>query len=439
MLLKSSGFAAIAILTVGLGIGANTALFSVVNGVLLNPLPYPNASQLVALYGKYPGDDQAPIAYLNFLDWRRDNQSFSSIALYHNEDYSFTGMGETERVSGYMVSADFFETLGVKPVLGRHFRTDDDQVGAAPVVILGGGFWMRRFGATPDMVGKSINLNGTSHTIVGVIPASFSFYGHDRDVYTPIGQWNDPSFHDRRIVFSSGMVGRLKPGVTLSMAKADIGNVARNLAAAYPEADKGLGATLVSMKEDMVGNVQPLLLVLLGAVGFLLLIACANVANLLLARSIGRSREFAIRAALGASHRRVIRQLLTESVLLAGLGGALGLLFAFWGTKAVLGTLPAALPRASEVSIDSSVLLFTLGASLFAGILFGLAPSLKASRVDLQEVLKEGGRGSSGVRHQLQGIFVVAEVALAFVLLVGAGLMIRSLASLWRVNPGFNP
>jgi predicted permease len=439
MLLKSPGFAAIAILTVGLGIGANTALFSVVNGVLLNPLPYPNASQLVALYGKYPGDDQAPIAYLNFLDWRRDNQSFSSIALYHNEDCNFTGTDEAERVSGYMISADFFATLGVKPVLGRHFRADDDQVGAAPVVILGGGFWERRFGASPDIVGKSINLNGTSHTIVGVIPASFSFYGHDRDVYTPIGQWNDPSFHDRRIVFSSGMVGRLKPGVTLSMAKADMGNVARNLAAAYPEADKGLGATLVSTKEDMVGNVQPLLLVLLGAVGFLLLIACANVANLLLARSIRRSREFAIRAALGASHSRVIRQLLTESILLAGLGGALGLLLAFWGTKAVLGSLPSALPRANEVSMDSSVLLFTLGVSLLAGILFGLAPSLKTSRVDLQEVLKEGGRGSSGVRHRLQGIFVATEVALALVLLVGAGLMIRSLTSLWRVNPGFNP
>jgi len=439
MLLKSPGFAAIAILTVALGIGANTALFSVVNGVLLNPLPYPNASQLVALYGNYPGDDRAPIAYLNFLDWRRDNQSFSSVSLYHNEDYNFTGTGEAERVSGYMVSVDFFETLGVKPVLGRHFRADDDQVGAAPVAILGGGFWKRRFGASPDIVGKSINLNGTSHTIVGVIPASFSFYGHDRDVYTPIGQWNDPSFHDRRIVFSSGMVGRLKPGVMLPMAKADMGNVARNLAAAYPEADKGLGATLVSMKEDMVGNVQPLLLLLLGAVGFLLLIACANVANLLLARSIGRSREFAIRAALGASHSRVIRQLLTESILLAGLGGALGLWFAFWGTKAVLGTLPAALPRASEVSMDSSVLLFTVGASLFAGLLFGLAPSLKTSRVDLQEVLKEGGRGSSGARHRLQGIFVVAEVALALVLLMGAGLMIRSLTSLWRVNPGFNP
>ena len=439
MLLKSPGFAAIAILTVGLGIGANTALFSVVNGVLLSPLPYPNASQLVALYGKYPGDDQAPIAYLNFLDWRQDNQTFSSISFYHNEDYNFTGTGEAERVRGYMISADFFETLGVKPVLGRRFRADDDQVGAGPVVILGGGFWKRRFAASPHIVGKSINLNGTSHTIVGVIPASFSFYGHDRDVYTPVGQWNDPSFHDRRIVFSSGIVGRLKPGVTLSMARADMGNVARNLAAAYPEADKGLGATLVSTKEDMVGNVQPLLLVLLGAVGFLLLIACANVANLLLARSIGRSREFAIRAALGASHSRVVRQLLTESVLLAGMGGALGLLFAFWGLKAMLGSLPAALPRASEVSMDSSVLFFTLGASFFAGILFGLAPSLKTSRVDLQEVLKEGGRGSSGVRHRLQGIFVVAEVALALVLLVGAGLMIRSLTSLWRVNPGFDP
>ena len=439
MLLKSRGFAAIAILTVGLGIGANTALFTVVNGVLLNPLPYPNPRQLVALYGKYPGDDRSPIAYPNFLDWRRDNQSFSSIALYHNEDYNFAGTGEAERVSGYMISADFLATLGVKPVLGRDFRADDDRAGAAPVVILGGGFWKGRFGSSADMVGKSINLNGTSYTIVGVIPSSFSFYGHDRDVYTPIGQWNDPTFHDRRIVFSSGMVGRLKPGVRLSRAKADMENVARNLAAAYPEADAGIGATLVSMKEDIVGNVQPLLLVLLGAVGFLLLIACANVANLLLARSIGRLREFAIRAAMGASHSRVIRQLLTESILLAGLGGALGLLLAFWGTKAALGSLPGALPRASEVSMNSSVLLFTLGVSLLAGILFGLAPSVKTSRVNLQEILKEGGRGSSGARHRLQGIFAATEVALALVLLVGAGLMIRSLTSLWRVNPGFNP
>ncbi|MGB6877517.1 MAG: ABC transporter permease [Candidatus Acidiferrales bacterium] len=439
MLAKSPGFAVIAIFTLALGIGANTALFSVVNGVLLNPLPYPNPSQLVALYGKAPGYDQAPIAYLNFLDWQRDTHSFSFIALYHNEDYNFTGTDKAERLSGYMISADFFETLGVKPVLGRTFRTDDDHVGAEPVVILGGGFWKRKFASAPNVVGKSIDLNGTSYTIVGVIPQSFTFYGHDRDVYMPIGQWNDPTFHDRRVVFSSGMVGRLKPGVTLSQAQADMESIARNLAAAYPDADEGISAALVSMKEDIVGNVQPFLLVLLAAVGFLLLIACANVANLLLARSMGRSREFAIRAALGAGHVRIIRQLLTESILLAGLGGALGLLFAFWGTKAVLGTLPGALPRASEVSLDSRVLLFTMALSLFAGIVFGMAPALKISRVDLHEVLKESGRGSSGSRHGLQGVFVAVEVAMALVLLVGAGLMIRSLAALWRVNPGFNP
>lgn len=439
MLAKSPAFAAIAIFTLALGIGANTALFSVVNGVLLNPLPYPHPNQLVALYGRAPGYDQAPIAYPNFLDWQRDTRSLSSIALYHNEDYNFTGTDKAERLSGYMISANFFDTLGVKPILGRTFGAGDDHVGAEPVVILGGGFWKRKFASSPNVVGKSIDLNGTSYTIVGVIPQSFTFYGRDRDVYMPIGQWNDATFHDRRIVFSSGMVGRLKRGVTLSQSKADMENVARNLAAAYPEADRGISATLVSMKDDMVGNVQPFLVVLLAAVGFLLLIACANVANLLLARSMSRSREFAIRAALGADSMRVIRQLLTESILLAGLGGALGLLFALWGTKAVLGSLPGALPRASEVSLDSRVLLFTLGASLLAGILFGLAPALKTSRVNLQEVLKESGRGLSGARHRLQGIFVVAEVALALILLVGAGLMIRSLAALWRVNPGFDP
>ncbi|MGH9864340.1 MAG: ADOP family duplicated permease, partial [Candidatus Acidiferrales bacterium] len=436
---KSPGFTAVAVLTLALGIGANTALFSVVNGVLLNPLSYPNPGQIVALYGKSPGFDRAPISYPNFLDWQKDTHSFSSIALYHNEDYNFTGTGEPDRVSGYMISADFFTTLGVKPILGRTFRSKDDQVGAAPVVILGGGIWKRRFGSSPDIAGKSINLNGASYTIVGVIPASFSFYGRDRDVYTPIGQWSDSTFHDRRLVFSSGMVGRLKGGVTLSQARADMEGVAQNLAVAYPQADKGVGAALVSMKEDMVGNVQPFLLVLLGAVGFLLLIACANVANLLLARSMGRSREFAIRAALGAGQGRVIRQLLTESILLAGLGGALGLLIAYWATKAVLGALPGTLPRANEISLDARVLLFTLALSFFAGIVFGLVPALKTSRVNLQEVLKESGRGSSGARQRLQGVFVVVEVGMALVLLVGAGLMVRSLAALWTVNPGFNP
>ncbi|MGC1415933.1 MAG: ABC transporter permease [Candidatus Acidiferrum sp.] len=439
MLAKSPGFTAIAILTLALGIGANTALFSVVNGVLLNPLAYPHSGQLVALYGKTPGVDHAPVSYLNFLDWQRDTQTFSSMAIYRNQDYNFIGKGEGERLTGYMISADFFSTLGVTPVMGRTFRPDDDHTGAAPVVILGGGFWKRQFGSSLEVVGKPIILNGTSYTIVGVVPAGFTFYGHDRDVYTPIGQWNDANFRDRRVDVSAHAIGRLKTGVTLAQAKADMDAISQNLAAAYPEADKAVETTLVPMKEDIVGNVQPFLIVLLAAVGFLLLIACANVANLLLARAMGRSHEFAIRAAMGAGRARVIRQLLTESIVLAGLGGALGLLLAVWGTKAVLGTLPGALPRASEVSLDSRVLLFTMALSLFAGIVFGLAPALKTSRVDLQEILKESGRGASGVRHRLQGVFVAVEVAMALVLLVGAGLMVRSLAALWRVNPGFNP
>lgn len=333
MLVKSPGFTAIAILTLALGIGANTVLFSVVNGVLLNPLPYPQPSQLVAIYGKTSGVDQGPITYLNFLDWQRDTRTLSSMSIYRNEDHIFTGTGEAERLSGYMISADFFSTLGVQPILGRTFGPEDGQPGAAPVVLLSGGFWKRKFASSPDVVGKSIILDGESYTIAGVLPADFTFYGRDRDVYTPIGQWTDPSFRDRRIDMSAHAVGRLKPGVTVSQAKADMDGIAQNLATAYPEADKGLGITLVSMKQDMVGNVQPFLIVLLSAVGFLLLIACANVANLLLARSKGRSHEFAIRAALGANHTRVIRQLLTESILLAGLGGALGLLLAFGVAK----------------------------------------------------------------------------------------------------------
>ncbi|HKV51515.1 MAG TPA: ABC transporter permease, partial [Gemmatimonadaceae bacterium] len=405
---------------------------------LLDPLPYPDPGRLVALYGKAPGADHSPISYPNFLDWQRDTRSFSSIALYHNEDYNFTGAGEAERVSGYMISASFFHTLGVSPMLGRAFRPDEDVVGAAPVVVLGAGLWKRRFAGSPNVIGSSIDLNGTTYTVIGVMSPDFTFYGHDRDVYTPIGQWNDPTFLDRNAVFSSGMVGRLAPGVTLAQAQADLQNVAAHLAAEYPEADKGVSATLVALQEDQVGSVQPVLFVLLGAVGFLLLIACANVANLLLARSTARSREFAIRVALGASHAQVVRQLLTESVILAGAGGALGLLFATGSKRAVLGALPAALPHARELSLDTRVLVFTVGVSVLAGILFGLAPALKASRINLQDVLKEGGRGSSGVRHRLQRVFVAAQVSMALVLLVGAGLMMRSLAALWHVDPGFD-
>ena len=436
LLIQSPAFTAIAVLTLALGIGANTALFSVVSGVLLSPLSYPHSNQLVAIYGRIAGVDSAPIEYPNFQDWQRDSHSFASMAANRNEDYNFIGNGEGERLSGYMISADFFNSLGVIPVLGRTFRVDDDQIGAAPVVVLSGGFWKRKFGSSPEIIGKSIALNGTAYTIVGVIPDTFTFYGNMRDVYTPIGQWRDPSFRDRRISVSARAFGRLKSGVTLAQAQAEMDEVARNLALAYPEADSGHTIKLVPMKEDLVGNVAPLLFVLLAAVGFLMLIACANVANLLLARSVARSREFAIRSALGASQTRMIRQLLTESVLLSVVGGAIGLLLAFCGMRLVLKALPAALPRASEVSLDPKVLLFTLLLSLFTGVFFGLAPALNATRINL---MKQSGRGSSGFRHRLQGIFVAAEVALALVLLVGAGLMLRTLGALWRVNPGFNP
>ncbi len=435
MFTRSPGFTAIAVLTLALGIGANTALFSVVNGLLLNPLAYQQSGKLVAIYEKTPGYDKAPIEYLNFLDWQRNSRSFASMAAYRNEDYDLIGTGEGERLRGYMISAGFFSTLRVAPILGRTFRADDDQLGAAPVVILSGGFWKRKFGSSPDIVGKPIILNGTAYTIVGVIPNGFSFYGNMRDVYTPLGQWKDPSFRDRRISVSAHAFGRLNAGVTLSEARAEMDAIAQNLAAAYPEADTGKGITLVPMKEDLIGNVKPLLFVLLASVGFVLLIACANVANLLLARAAARSREFAIRAALGASQARVIRQLLTESILLAGLGGVLGLLLALGGTKAMIRALPAALPRANEVSMDSTVLLFTMAVSLLAGIVFGLAPALRAT----QEVMNQSGRGSTGFRQRLQGTFVAVEVAMALVLLVGAGLMVRTLAALWRVNPGFNP
>lgn len=438
-LLKSPGFAAIAILTLALGIGANTTMFSVINGVLLNPLPYPQSGQLVAIYENNLGVSHGPITYLNFQDWERETKTFSAMAIYRNQDYNFTGAGHAERLTGTMVSAGFFPALGTAPVLGRTFSPHDDQVGAAPVVVLGGGFWQRRFASSPSIIGKAIDLNGTAATVIGIVPSSFAFYGNERDVYTPIGQWNDPSFRDRRISVSAHAVGRLKPGVTLAQAQTDMDAIALELAANYPEADKNDGVILASMKEDIVGNVQPILLVLLAAVGFLLLIACANVASLLLARSMKKSSEYAIRAALGASPTRIVRQVLTESLLLAGMGCVLGLVLAVWSTKAVIRTLPAALPRATEVTLDGRVLLFTFCVSLFAGIVFGLAPAIRISRVSLQDVLKKTGRGSSGSRHRLQGIFVAAEVAMAFVLLVGAGLMIRSLGALWRVDPGYIP
>lgn len=342
------------------------------------------------------------------------------------------------------ISASFFSLLGVNPILGRDLSSVEDQSGGPPVVILSGGFWKSRFGSSPDILGKALNLDGTDYTVVGVIPENFYFCCaatgfRPSDVYVPIGASKDPQVHDRRMTPSIWAVGRMKAGVTLAQARANMDSVARSLSADYPDTDKDTGIVVTPLQQVIVRDIRPFLLVLLAAVGFVLLIACVNVANLLLARSTGRGREFAIRRALGASQGGVIRQLLTESVLLAIAGGGLGLLLASWGTRAALAALPSALPRASDVRLDPRVLLFTLVISLAAGVLFGLAPALKTSRPDLHETLKEGGRGASGARYHTQNIFVVLELALAVVLLIGAGLTIRTLVGLWSVSPGFDP
>jgi len=442
MLMKSPGFTAVAIITLALGIGANTALFSVVNGVLLSPLPFHESDQLVTLHENKPNFEGGSVSYPNFRDWQKDNHSFSSLALARTYAFSFTGAGEAEQLNGEFVSSDFFSVLGVKPIIGRFFARDDEPVGAGPVALISGGLWQRKFGSAPDILGKNITLDGKGYTIIGVIPAGLHLNipgFSDSEAYLPIGQWSNPLLLQRGAGLGFHGLGRLKPGVTIEQARADMETVTRNLASAFPDADKGITAKLVPLKEQMIGGVRPLLLVLLTAVGLVLLIACVNIANLLLARSTGRAREFAVRAALGASRMRVVRQLLTESILLAVVGGGLGLFLAAWGTRAALGILPAALPRAEQVGLDTHVLIFTAGISLLAGILFGLTPALKTSQPDLHETLKQGGRGASGIRHRAQGVFVVIEMALAIVLLTGAGLTIRTLANLWSVDPGFNP
>jgi predicted permease len=435
---KNPGFTAIAVLTLALGIGANTALFSVVNGVLLNPLPYPNPDQLLAVYASTPAFGEGSISYPNFLDWHKDNHSFSGLGAFRSEEYNLTGAGQPERLHGHMITADFFLALGINPLLGRNILPEEDQAGGAPVAVIGDGLWKRKFGLSRDVLGKSITLNGKAYTVIGV--ATGQIAGLSRtDVYVPMGQWTEPSFRDRRISMGTNAIGRLKPGVTFAQAQADMDAVARNLAAAYPDSNKGAGITMVPLKTDVVGSVRGILLVLLGAVSFVLLIACANVANLLLARSTGRSRELAIRSALGASPGRVIRQLLTESVMLGSAGGGIGLLLAQWGTRAILRALPESLPRTEEIAMDGHVLFFTLGISVVTGIAFGLVPALKTMRPDMHETLKEGGRGSSGARHRTQSVFVAVEMAMAVVLLIGAGLMIRSLQALWSIDPGFDP
>ncbi len=439
---RNPSFALITILTLALGIGANTALFSIVNGVLLNPLPYPRPGELVAVHASKANFDQGSISYPNFRDWQRENKTLAALAISHKRRFTLTRAGDAERVPGDYVSSDFFPILGVKPVLGRLFAPGEDEVGRSPLVLISGGFWERKFSSRPDVVGKILTLDGRAFTIVGVLPSDFdlSVGNFDAgDVYVPIGQWQTSALGNRFAGLGLHGIARLKPGVTFEQAQADMNGISDRLAAIFPQADHGIRAKLVPLRQSVVGHVQPLLLVLLGAVGFVLLIACVNVANLLLARSSARAQELAVRSALGARRMRIVRQLLTESTMLALAGGTLGLLLASWGTRAVLKLAPVALPRASHIHLSLPVLGFALLVSFVAGILFGLLPALKMSGQELHDTLKEGGRGVSGTRHRTQDWLVVFEVAMALVLLVGAGLTIRSMIALSGVDPGFDP
>jgi predicted permease len=440
VLRKNPGFALVVVFTLALGIGADTALFSIVDGVLLNPLPYPQPGELVTVHASKANFDTGSISWPNFRDWQRDNRTLASLAVSRQRGFSLTGEGNAERLHGDYVSADFFSILGIKPVLGRLFAPGEDEIGRSPAVLIGAGLWARKFGSSADTLGKAITLDGRSFTIVGVLPPDFDLaVGNFRpgDVYLPVGQWPTPALQNRFAGLGFHGIARLKPGVTLAQAQEDMNGVSDRLAAAFPKDDHGIRAKLIPLRESLLGRVQPLLMVLLGAVGFVLLIACVNVANLLLARSNTRAQEFAIRSALGAGRMRIIRQLLTESTMLALAGGALGLLLANWGTRAALAIVPAGLPRAAHVHLSAPVLAFTFAVSLGVGILFGLLPAWKMSCQKLQETLKDSGRGLSGSRHRTQDSLVVFEIAMALVLLAGAGLMIRSMIALSRVDPGF--
>jgi len=433
---KSPGFTVLAVLALALGIGANTAIFSVVNGVLLQPLAYPGADRLLKIYESTPTFGYSSVAYLNYLDWKSQSTSFTDMAAFRNDQFNYTGNGEPEQLTGEYVSAGLLSVLGVAPQMGRSFLPTEDREGAPCSVMLTDGFWKRRLGGDSHVLGKILNLNDSSCSVVGVLPASFHF-ANASEVYLPMELYTPVALRDRDSHPGLGVVARLKPGVNAASAQAEMSAIGGRLALQYPKTNAGHGAKVVAMKEDLVGGIRSTLMLLLGAVAFVLVIACANVANLLLARSTARRREFAIRAALGAGRGRMLRQLLTESVLFSLAGALVGLLFASWGTRLVLAAAPANLPRSEAIGIDPYVLLFTLAVSMATGILFGLAPALQGANTNPQDSLREGTRGAGGGRHRAESIFVAVEVGLAVVLLSGAGLMIQSVWHLWKIDPGF--
>jgi putative ABC transport system permease protein len=437
MLLKNPGITFVVILALALGIGANTAIFSVVDTVLLRPLPYPESDRLVFLNETSKTMDEISVSYPNFTDWRNQNHVFEKIGVYNRSSYNLTGAGDAERIITGQVSADLFAALRVNPLLGRLYTNDEDKPGAALVVVLSYPLWQRRFGGQASILNQPLTLNGKSYTVIGIMPPGFQFPSRV-EMWVPVGQlsgeasWvlrgNHPGLYG---------VARLKPEVTFAQAKADMDTIGANLEKQYNDSNAGNGVGTRPLLEVFVGDIRRPLWVLFAAVAFVLLIACANIANLLLARAQSRQKEMAIRAAMGAGRWRIARQLLTESVLLALVGGTLGLLIAQWGVRLILYISPDAIPRAKEISLDWRVLAFTLGLAFITGILFGLVPALQAGVVDVHETLKETGRGTSG-RHWLRSSLVVVEVGTTLVLLIGAGLMIRSFYRLQKVNPGFS-
>jgi putative ABC transport system permease protein len=449
-LLQHPGFTVIAVITLALGIGANTAMFSVINAVLLRPLPYHEPQRLVTIWEQSPerGLYQMPVSFANLRDWVDQNHTFDQISAYTFTNLNLIGAGEPARLGGVRVSHNLFSLIGAAPQLGRTFLPEEDREGAVNVVILGHALWKNRFGSDSGIVGRSLTLNNQSYTVVGVMSSGFQFpvgFGYmgkvlndPIDLYVPLAATSDES---RRGNYSFFALGRLRPGVSIDQARAEMTTIESRLEQQYPDSNTGIGISLIPTQEQTVKEIRPALLVLLGAVAFLLLIACANIANLLLARAASRQKEMAIRSALGASRLRILRQLLTESLLLSVVGGIVGLLLAVWSTKAVMALAPDNIPRLNEVGFDTRIFSFALVVSLVTGIVFGLVPALHATKPDLNEGLKEGQRGSmeSTFGKRTRRALVVAEVALSLMLLIGAGLLIKSFLRLQRENLGFNP
>jgi predicted permease len=443
MLLKNPGFTLVAVITLALGIGANTAIFSVVNGVLLKPLPYREPEQLIRVFERSRTQPKFPVARGNFRDYREQNTTLAGLALYTRRDVELSQDDKPERLAALGVTAGFFDLLGVRPLLGREFGREDEAPNNSSVVILSHTLWQRRFNGDPGVVGRTVTLSGRPFTVVGVMPPGVQHVGGDYrsmphgETVDLWGRLEVPPQAERGAHFCNA-VGRLKTGVSLDQATADLNAIAGRLAEQFPNTNQGWRISIQPLHEEIAGRARATLLALLGAVFFVLLIACVNVANLLLARATAREREIAVRAAVGAGRRRIVRQLLTESLLLAIVGGTAGILLARWAIDALRALGPEQLPRLQAVNIDGRILLFTLGVTVVTGVLFGLAPALQAGQFNLNALLKEGGRSGGGQKRRLRDALVIIEVALALTLLAGAGLLIRSFWKLQQTDPGFN-